>query len=55
MNYTDANGDLTLALDAADEVIRLRAVATFDDAVELTPDAARELAHQLLRMADEIG
>ena len=54
MTYMDANGDLTLECDPSAEVIRLKAVATFDDPVELTADAARELAQQLLRLADEI-
>lgn len=54
MNYTDANGDVTLELDQSTEVIRLKAAATFGDPVELTPDAARELAQQLLRLADVI-
>jgi hypothetical protein len=55
MTYTDADGDLTLGMDESAGLIRLKAVATFDDPVELTPDAARELAQQLLRLADEIG
>ena len=54
MNAPDAPGDLTLELDEAAGVIRLKAVATFDDPVELSPDAARELAQHLLRLADEI-
>jgi hypothetical protein len=54
MNYRDANGDLTLERDASADVIRLKAVATFGDPVELSADAARELAQQLLRLADEI-
>ncbi|MDB6093140.1 MAG: hypothetical protein JWM32_702 [Verrucomicrobia bacterium] len=53
MKYIDADGDLTLELDTASEVIRLKCVSTFDSPVELTADAARELAQQLLRMADE--
>ncbi|MDB6168069.1 MAG: hypothetical protein JWM88_933 [Verrucomicrobia bacterium] len=55
MNYIDADGDLTLEADEQNGVLRLKAVATFDDPVDLTPDAARELAQQLLRLADEIG
>ncbi len=55
MTYTDADGDLTLELDASAGLLRLKAVATFDDPVDLTPDAARELARQLLQMAEEIG
>jgi hypothetical protein len=55
MNYTDADGDLTLEIDESDGVIRLKAVAAFDDPVDLSPDSARELAQQLLRFADEIG
>lgn len=54
MTYTDAEGDLTLELDESDGLLRLKAVATFDDPVDLTADAARELAHQLLRMAEEL-
>ena len=54
MNHLDLNGDLTLEPDAANEVIRLKAVATFDEPVELTADAARELAQELLRLADEL-
>jgi len=34
MNYTDANGDLTLECDPSADVIRLKAVATFGDPVE---------------------
>jgi hypothetical protein len=54
MNYRDSNGELTLERDESADVIRLRAVATFDEPVELTADDARELAQQLLRLADEI-
>ena len=54
MNYLELNGDLTLETDAANEVLRLKAVATFDAPVELTADAARELAQELLRLADEL-
>ena len=53
--YSDADGDLTLEIDASADCLRLKAVAVFDSPVELTPDAARELASQLLRLADEIG
>lgn len=52
--YTDAGGDLTLELDENEGLLRLKAVATFDDPVDLTPEAARELAQQLLRMAEEL-
>jgi len=49
------DGDLTLELDPAESVIRLRAVATFDDPVELSAADARELALQLIELADRIG
>ena len=52
--YTDAGGDLTLELDEAEGLLRLKAVATFDDPVDLTPEAARELEQQLLRMAEAL-
>ena len=55
MKYVDADGHLTLEADPANDLIRLKAVATFDDPVELTPDAARELAQRLLQLADELG
>ena len=54
MNPPDAHAEVQLETDFANDVIRLKAVATFDEAVELTPDQARELAQQLLRMADEL-
>ncbi|MDB6126951.1 MAG: hypothetical protein JWM35_847 [Verrucomicrobia bacterium] len=54
MNHPDANADVQIETDFANDVIRLKAVATFDEPVELTADEARELAQQLLRMADEL-
>jgi hypothetical protein len=53
-SYRSAEGDVTLEIDRADEVIRLKAVATFDAPVELTADAARELAHKLIEFAELI-
>lgn len=50
-----ADGHLTVAADAADGVIRLKAAATFDDPVELSADAARELGQRLIELADAIG
>jgi hypothetical protein len=55
MNYVDAEGDIVLEADEQNGLIRLKAVATFDDPVDLTPDEARDLAQQLLRLADEVG
>ena len=55
MSYHDADGDLTLEADGANEIIRLKAAATFGDPVELSPDEARALAQELLRLADELG
>ncbi len=53
MNSPDAE-DLTLEMDQANGVIRLKAAATFGEPVELSADAARELAQQLIRLADEL-
>ena len=54
MNPLDANEDVTLELDTSAEVIRLKAVGTFDDPVELSADEARELAARLNLLADEL-
>ena len=54
MNLPDYHGDLTLDVDESAGVIRLKAAASFGDPVELTPDAARELAQQLLMLADDL-
>jgi len=54
MNPDDTIEGLRLDLDPAAGIIRLKAVATFDAPVELSPDAARELARELLRLADEL-
>ena len=54
MTPDDAMEGLTLALDKSAGIIRLKAVATFDAPVELSPDAARALARELLRLADEL-
>ena len=53
MNSTDAD-DVTLEMDRANGVIRLRAAASFDDPVELSADAARELGRRLVELADEL-
>lgn len=53
MNTPDAD-NLTLEMDQANGVIRLKAAATFGEPVELSADAARELAQQLIRLADEL-
>jgi len=54
MTPDDAMEGLTLALDKPAGIIRLKAVATFDAPVELSPDAARALGRELLRLADEL-
>ena len=46
--------DVTLELDPANGVIRLKAAASFGDPVELSADAARALAQQLTQLADEL-
>ncbi len=53
MNTPDAD-NLTLEMDQANGVLRLKAAATFGEPVELSADAARELAQQLIRLADEL-
>jgi hypothetical protein len=53
MNSPDFE-NVTLDLDAAAGVIRLKAAGSFGDAVELTADVARELGQSLIRMADEL-
>ncbi len=50
-----ADGDLTIELDASDEVIRLKAISTFDDPVNLSAADARELAQHLLELAEQLG
>ena len=50
-----ADGEVELSVDEAEGVLRLKAVATFDDPVELTADGARELAQRLLELADQVG
>jgi hypothetical protein len=52
--YQNAEGDVSLAVNEDDSIILLKAVATFSDPVELTPEEARELAHQLLAIADRL-
>ena len=52
MNSPDAD-NLTLEMDRANGVIRLKAAASFGDPVELSADAARELGQSLIRLADE--
>lgn len=54
MNLPDYHGDLTLDVDESAGVIRLKAAASFGDPVELTPDAARELAQQLIMLAEDL-
>jgi hypothetical protein len=49
-----SSGSLELTLDPNDGVIRLKASATFDEPVELGAEAARDLAHRLLELVDEI-
>jgi hypothetical protein len=46
--------DVSLTVNQAEGVLRLKAVGTFDEPVELTPGQARELAHRLLEIADEL-
>jgi hypothetical protein len=53
MNPSDFD-DMTLEVEPAAGVIRLKAAASFGDPVELSPDAARELAQALIRLADEL-
>ena len=53
MNTPDSD-EVTLAVDQANGVIRLKAAATFGDPVELSADAARELGQSLIRLADEL-
>lgn len=53
MNSADSD-NVTLAVDQANGVIRLKAAATFGDPVELSADAARELGQTLIRLADEL-
>ena len=53
MNSPDAE-NLTLEMDQANGVIRLKAAASFGDPVELSADAARELGRQLIELADEL-
>jgi hypothetical protein len=54
MTANHHEADLTIAMDESAGVIRLKAVASFGDPVELTADDARELAAQLLQLADEL-
>jgi hypothetical protein len=54
MNPIDHDGDLTLEMDERAGVIRLKAAASFGDPVELSADSARELARQLIQLADEL-
>lgn len=54
MTANDHDADLTLELDQSAGVLRLKAAATFGEPVELTAEAARELAQQLLQLADEL-
>ena len=54
MNLPDYHGDLTLDVDESNGVIRLKAAASFGDPVELSPDAARALAEQLIMLADDL-
>ena len=54
MNLPDHHGDLTLEVDESAGLIRLKAVASFGDPVELSPDSARELAQQLILLADDL-
>ncbi len=49
-----ARNEVSLAVDRENALLRLKAVATFDESVELTADAARELAARLTELADEL-
>ena len=53
MNSPDAD-NVTLEMDQANGVIRLKVAATFGDPVELSADAARELGRRLIELADEV-
>jgi hypothetical protein len=55
IEFPSVDGDLTLEVNAQEDVIRLRAVGSFDDPVELSAADARELAQQLLELAERIG
>lgn len=46
--------DVSLVVDQAEGVLRLKAVGTFDDPIELTAGQVRELAHRLLEIADQL-
>jgi hypothetical protein len=52
--YEILDGAVSLSVNEDDAVILLKAAATFGDPVELSPDAAREVAAQLLAMADRL-
>jgi hypothetical protein len=52
--YEILDGDVSLSVNEDDAVILLKASATFGDPVELSPEAARELAAQLLAMAERL-
>jgi hypothetical protein len=52
--YQILDGDVSLSVNESDAVILLKAAASFGDPVELSAEAARELAAQLLAMADRL-
>ena len=52
--YQDADGDVMLGVTDDGSAILLKVFATFGDPVELTPEAARELANQLLAIAERL-
>jgi hypothetical protein len=54
MNSTHPEEDVTVQKDDASGVILLKAGGSFGDPVELTADAARELATRLNHLADEL-
>ena len=54
MSSIDHDGELTLEKDESAGIIRLKAVASFGDPVELSADSARELARRLIELADEL-
>jgi hypothetical protein len=55
IEFPSVDGELTLEVNGREDVIRLRAVGSFDDPVDLSAAEARELARQLLELAERIG
>jgi len=52
MNYSSPNGDVRAWIPEDSESIHLRALTEAGDPVELTSEEARELAAQLLELAN---